>query len=85
MKIPGMNVTEKHENYSLWAQPLEDGFPTFHKCTRCGGTRILCPTKFCPDCGAYMVNWPEAKAEYDAYSNPMPETETETNEGEENA
>ena len=75
MKIPGMNVDENRNDFGLWVKPFPEGCPTLYKCSQCGGMSILCPTRFCGDCGALMVNWPEAKTDYESYNNPMPEME----------
>lgn len=75
MKIPGMNVDENRNDFGLWVKPFPEGCPTLYKCSQCGGMSILCPTRFCGDCGALMANWPEAKTDYESYNNPMPEME----------
>ena len=77
MKIPGMNVDENRNDFGLWVKPFPEKCHTLYKCSQCGGMSILCPTRFCGDCGALMANWPEAKTDYESYNNPMPEPETE--------
>lgn len=65
MKIPGMeDFNKSRDTFGLWAEPLDD-CQTYHKCTQCGASIAVVPTRFCGECGAAMINWVAAKAEYD--------------------
>ena len=66
MFVPGMNeVSGVSESLKvgLWVCP--DKFRFYPDCGVCGVTFYGKPTKYCPNCGAYMVNYEAAKNHFD--------------------
>jgi len=55
MKIPGFAINTKRNDLSVWVFP-SDLHTCYADCGACRETIYMRPSRFCPNCGALMLN-----------------------------
>lgn len=74
MIIPGIEIPKVKRNaYSFWVRPIEES-GMYQVCRECGTASYSRPTKFCGECGALMINFEAADADYDSFYNMLGES-----------
>lgn len=63
--VPGIDIEAENERISLGAWMFEE--TSICECSACGTKNYWHPTRYCPECGAMMLNFNPAKDHYDKY------------------